>query len=189
MEFVLQGWSLVPEPSTLSYADWLAIGRHHGLPTRLLDWTDSPLVALYFAIDSDDDKDGCIWKVTPTDRMALTELGGDAGDDAAWGDAVNDRLAKSPLVRLDPLAMHPRFRAQQGLFTASSLPPGRDNYIPLNKQLNGLTEMERIVVPSAAKPKLRRDIDRLGVDYFMLFPDLDGLGQRINRRLRDPNRD
>ncbi len=49
------------------YANWLALMQHYGLPTRLLDWSRSPLVALYFAVsdESQCDKDGCIWVLIP----------------------------------------------------------------------------------------------------------------------------
>lgn len=55
------------KPQLREYANWLTLMQHYGLPTRLLDWSRSPLVALYFAIcdNSQYEKDACIWILTP----------------------------------------------------------------------------------------------------------------------------
>ena len=62
-----------PEPD--DYFGWLFLAQHYGLPTRLLDWTENPLVALYFAVlEQEEASDGCIWALWP--RQLNATFGG-----------------------------------------------------------------------------------------------------------------
>lgn len=65
-----------PKPQLNDYANWLTIMQHYGLPTRLLDWSRSPLVALYFAVSdkSNDENDACVWMLTPDELNASEKL-------------------------------------------------------------------------------------------------------------------
>jgi hypothetical protein len=55
-------------PSPRNDIEWLVLAQHFGIPTPLLDWTSSPLVALFFACEREPDRDGCIWQVKLTRR-------------------------------------------------------------------------------------------------------------------------
>src|SRR4051794_10238699 len=118
--------------------DWLALGQHRGLPTRLVDWTYSPLVALHFVTDSPEemDKDGVVWCVNFVEankqlparlkRIMLRE-----GSETLTVDMLNtfrtlaefDRLARTPfLVFMEPPAIDRRILNQFALFSLMSSP-------------------------------------------------------------------
>jgi hypothetical protein len=60
-----------PAPSQV---EWLFQMRHYSVPTRLLDWSESPLVAAYFAVDSNDEADGVIWLLLPIELNKLANI-------------------------------------------------------------------------------------------------------------------
>ena len=174
--------------------NWLALAQHHGVPTRLLDWTYSPYVAMHFATESVEyfDRDGIIWSVDytktndllPKDLRAILEqeraesftaemLVASAGSLREF-----DGLAKKPfLVFFEPPSLDERIVNQFALFSLLSSPT-----LSLDEWLTRHPEVvRRIVIPASLKWEVRDKLDQANITERVLFPGLDGLGRWLAR--------
>ena len=173
--------------------DWLAVGQHRGLPTRLLDWTYSPLVALHFATENPADfgVDGVVWCVNFVEankrlpvrlRRILEQEGSDTFTVemlASFGTLREfDALSRDPFVIfLEPPAIDQRILNQLALFSVMSSPEAE-----LAEWLRGHPDLcRRVTVPSAVKWEVRDKLDQANVNERVLFPGLDGLSRWLAR--------
>jgi hypothetical protein len=148
-------------PVPLSEWDWLSVAQHHLLPTRLLDWSQNPLVALFFSVTENPESDGEWFALNAPKKIP------------------KDVLSGSPFRILKPMKFYPnlvspRIRAQEGLFVVCS-DIGRE----LDADLRDDWSLERFIIPSSVKETIRYQLFRCGVHHSSLFPDLDGLAQRL----------
>lgn len=147
--------------------DVLALAQHHGLPTRLLDWTSNPAVALFFAVTTNCDQDGVLWALRPPAIRYST---------------INGYRQLQEME--DPTVYRPphvtaRIAAQEGCFTIHKIPTGTESFIPLEQRIPANRELPPILkkyeIPASAKAELRYTLDSIGINPYRLFPDLDGL--------------
>lgn len=173
--------------------DWLALGQHRGLPTRLLDWTYSPLVALHFATDlvADMDRDGVVWCVNFVEANRrlpprLKHIMQREGSETLTADMLApfgslrafDALARTPfLVFLEPPTVDKRILNQHALFSLMSSPRAdMDEWLARHPEL-----ARRVIVPAALKWEIRDKLDQANINERILFPDLDGLSRWLAR--------
>ncbi|MGA8614660.1 MAG: FRG domain-containing protein [Xanthobacteraceae bacterium] len=169
--------------------EWLFIMRHHGVPTRLLDWTESPLVGLYFAVHEQPTSDGAVWLLLPIEMNKIanirpqhpSEIPG-CGDDDLLDSYLPSRLSKETSSSLSPAAIIAprntrRMQAQHGVFTITH----REQ--TAIEAMGDQSHIWRIIVPKAAKAKIRSELNRLNVNRLSLFPELDQVAAQARESL------
>jgi hypothetical protein len=177
--------------------EWLFIMRHHAMPTRLLDWTESYLTALYFAVeDYHNEADAGVWVLEPwsLNETAIEQRTVPTAEHPRLADYVLDsdpinfsREVKAELpVAVRPLRTSSRIIAQKGTFTIHGrLPEGLDvivERINSSEQTQASVKLEKIVIDGAKKRALLEQLYLAGVSQSVLFPDLDGLCREISFR-------
>jgi hypothetical protein len=157
-----------------SHWEWLALAQHHGAPTRLVDWSTSPLVAARFAVTSyPASTDAAIYALdlNGSDIETIDITPGLSAGGAHFDDPL--RITKGVyLIETAPVSA--RITTQRGIFTLHGNPK-----LPLAIPVSDTFE-----IPNALRTDFQSRLLDLGIDASHIFPDLDGLCKTLDWKLK-----
>jgi len=147
--------------------EWLALAQHHGMSTRLLDWTSSALAALWFTVTSrrKTNSNGVIW------RLKFEE-----------SDIIYPKKEDLPYQSTETKIFHPthieqRFSAQGGWFTVHNY---KDKKVTLDNELSFEEKLDKLIIKKSEFGKIKSSLNLCGINKLSLFPDFGGLSEHIN---------
>lgn len=133
--------------------EWLTLAQHYGIPTRLLDWTSNPLVALFFAVEKDDDFDGAVYKIVQS----------------RWISGAEDAFEITEEFGIRPKHTDVRYINQAGIFTIH----------PTHSVRFSTEHIAKYIIPSDKKADLRWQLGKYGIRPSFIYPGLDGVARDI----------
>ncbi len=170
-------------PPRTELDSWLFLMQHYGLPTRIMDWTESVLVAAYFAVRQERhyDKPGVIWALAPAalnqEQIGRKTIVGTGSDPApslfrrAFEGAAT--TTSQPIIAIGANQFDIRRLVQLSEFTLHG------EATPLDELSNHDKFLSKYLVPPAAKPVISQTLKLLCFNESNLFPDLDHLASEI----------
>jgi len=182
--FQQNAYPFLPLPSAkLEEWEQLFLMQHYRAPTRLLDWSDSPLVALYFAVENEskDGEDGCVWRLDPIELNRSASLvpkhdrdiplfGASEELDTYLPSRIHQRptmSSNSPAAGIAPRRSD-RIYAQMGSFTITHRVQTPLEEISAN-------HLHKIVVSAASKEQVRTELTALRITKLSVFPELENV--------------
>ncbi len=162
--------SISYEPQILNYNMWdiLSIAQHFGLPTRLLDWTTNPLVALWFAFIEKENISGfrCVW--------------GLAVENIYFADLTTDPFNQATTRVFTPNHLTNRIKSQNGWFTVHSHDKENNNILSIKDcPIFESGNLAKFTFSNTLREEILNTLDTLGINHSSILQDLEGISKYI----------
>ena len=147
--------------------DYLSIAQHTGLPTRLLDWSHSPLIALFFAVVDNPEKDGALflYSLTVNEVIPFEEI--------KDYNPFDEEMEKDYYFYM-PISTINRLDNQFGHFSIHKNPQKPFEDICIKRRLL------KYIIPKELKNEILLLLNHYGINYLTIYPDLEGLSKHLN---------
>ena len=174
--------------------DWLFLAQHHGIPTRIIDWTENALVGLYFSCcDLDLNADGVVWALnawelnkTSNNVQAIPDTSQSFLHEYVVSISGDFSIISREIKGYLPVAVRPSYRfnrqnAQSGVFTVHGREKAGINAIPFIRK-NRSSCLIKCVIPNERKALLLKELYAVGIHKGFLFQSIDGIAESIKYR-------
>jgi hypothetical protein len=166
--------------------EWFFLMQHYGVPTRLLDWSENPLVALYFCVSNPnlDGKDANLWALSPVNYNTGAGVTSSYKKDIPCfdldkeldgyqtGNVLGSTSSLNPIACIAP-KNSTRMAAQYGVFTIF-----HSEFKPLEETADAQA-IWKYRIPSGSKPSLRKDLGLLGYSKLSMFPEIGNIADYL----------
>lgn len=184
-DFYMRACVSMKERPSQNYCGWITMMQHFGLPTRLLDWSLSPLIALFFATNDYEkypDKDGCIWILRPGLLNELEEFGSYIYPmdkytvvdmiKPAFKTTRNNMAVKDKIIACYPVEYNMRIYTQQSAFTVHNSKRKITDF--KNENL-----LKQYIIPAKYKKEILSELNICGITLRNVYPDIEHIAQEL----------
>lgn len=202
-EFQSKAIQLLQDKSPRSNFEWYFLMQHFGVPTRLLDWTDNPLAALYFAVESGQSgKSSAVWVLDPSAWNSALEMTFSGPLLPEWQEtkqwlfeletafSTNTNFSQELPAAIDPPHVDRRLTAQGSHFVIFGKAKEMTAAMrKINKGKRNPREqawLEKIEISGDRQGAILSQLKSFGISRFSVFPDLENLGIDIARKWSIP---